>query len=68
MKDNLKSINDSAYKYLFKSKRIFLQLIQSFVYEDFVKDIKLENIDFFDQSLEDILFFDNKADVLKDPE
>ena len=34
--------HDSAYKYLFKNKRIFLQLLQSFVPEDFVQNLSVD--------------------------
>jgi len=62
--NKIKSINDSAYKYLFKNKRIFFQLIQGFVYEDFVKNIKIEDIDFFDKSFVSDEFLDRESDII----
>ena len=55
---------DNAYKYLFKNKRIFYQLITSFVKEDFVKDITLENIELVDKSFVSEEFLARESDVI----
>ncbi len=34
--------HDSSYKYFFSNKRIFFELMQSFVYEDFVGALREE--------------------------
>jgi hypothetical protein len=41
---------DKVYKYLFSNKRIFLQLLQSFVDEDFIREIKIDNLELIDKS------------------
>jgi hypothetical protein len=55
---------DNAYKYLFKNKRIFYQLITSFVKEDFVKEITLENIELVDKSFVSEEFLARESDVI----
>ena len=55
---------DNAYKYLFKNKRIFYQLITSFVKEDFVKDISLENIELVDKSFVSDEFLARESDII----
>jgi len=62
MKD--KKPHDSAYKYLFKSKHIFLQLLKSFVYEDFVKDIEVEHLELFDKSFISEELLDRESDLI----
>ena len=62
MKD--KKPHDSAYKYLFKNKRIFLQLLKSFVYEDFINEIKLEHLELFDKSFISDELLDRESDLI----
>ena len=59
-----KHIHDSAYKYIFSNKRIFYQLIKSFVKEDFVRDLDLKNIDLLDKSFISEEFLARESDVL----
>jgi len=59
-----KNIHDSAYKYLFKNKKIFFQLLQSFVNEDFIKEIKIENIELVDKSFISDEFLQREADLI----
>ena len=55
---------DNAYKYLFSNKRIFYQLIQSFVKEDFIKDISLENIELMEKSFVSDEFLSRESDII----
>jgi predicted transposase/invertase (TIGR01784 family) len=55
---------DDAYKYLFSNKRIFLQLIKSFVIEDFVKDITVEDITLVDRSFVSDEFLSRESDII----
>ncbi|MBN2533438.1 MAG: Rpn family recombination-promoting nuclease/putative transposase [Spirochaetales bacterium] len=57
-------IYDDTYKYIFSNKRIFLQLIKSFVTEDFVKDITLEGIDLVDRSFISEEFLSRESDII----
>jgi len=59
-----KKSHDSAYKYLFKNKRIFLQLLKSFVHEDFIKTIQLENLELFDKSFISDELLDRESDLI----
>jgi predicted transposase/invertase (TIGR01784 family) len=56
--------HDSAYKYLFKSKHIFLQLLKSFVYEDFIKEIEPEHLTLFDKSFISEELLDRESDLI----
>jgi predicted transposase/invertase (TIGR01784 family) len=55
---------DDAYKYLFSNKRIFYQLITSFVKEDFIKDISLEDITLIDRSFVSDEFLNRESDII----
>ena len=55
---------DNAYKYLFSNKRIFLQLLKSFVDEDFVKEITLENIELLEKSFVSDEFLARESDII----
>jgi predicted transposase/invertase (TIGR01784 family) len=55
---------DSAYKYLFSNKRIFLQLLHSFVKEDFVKTITLKDIEPFDKTFISDKFIKRESDII----
>ncbi|MCK4798339.1 MAG: Rpn family recombination-promoting nuclease/putative transposase, partial [Spirochaetes bacterium] len=60
----IKHIHDNAYKYIFSNKRIFYQLIKSFVKEDFVRDLDLKNIDLLDKSFISDEFLARESDVM----
>jgi len=62
MKD--KKPHDSAYKYLFKNKHIFLQLLKSFVHEDFVQEIELEHLELYDKSFISDELIDRESDLI----
>ena len=55
---------DNAYKYLFSNKRIFFQLITSFVKEDFVTKITLDNIELLDKSFVSDEFLARESDII----
>ena len=55
---------DDAYKFLFSNKKIFLQLLQSFVDEDFIKDIHLDDIDLLDKSFVSDEFLQRESDII----
>lgn len=63
-KNAVKKKHDSAYKYLFKNKRIFLQLLKSFVYEDFIKEIELNHLELFDKSFISDDLLDRESDLI----
>jgi predicted transposase/invertase (TIGR01784 family) len=56
--------HDSAYKYLFKSKHIFLQLLQSFVKEDFVQGLREKDLELVDKSFVSEELLDRESDLL----
>jgi len=62
MKD--KKPHDSAYKYLFKNKHIFLQLLKSFVHEDFIHEIELEHLELYDKSFISDELIDRECDLI----
>ena len=55
---------DNAYKYLFSNKRIFFQLVTSFVKEDFVTEITLDNIELLDKSFVSDEFLARESDII----
>jgi predicted transposase YdaD len=55
---------DNAYKYLFSNKRIFFQLVTSFVKEDFVAEIILDNIELLDKSFVSDEFLARESDII----
>ena len=55
---------DNAYKYLFSNKRIFYQLVTSFVKEDFVAEITLANIELLDKSFVSDEFLARESDII----
>ena len=57
-------IYDDAYKYIFSNKRIFLQLIQSFVTEDFVKGLTLNDINLIDRTFVTDEFLQRESDII----
>jgi predicted transposase/invertase (TIGR01784 family) len=59
-----RSPRDSAYKYLFKHKRIFLQLLQSFVDTDFVQGLRLKDLNLEDKSFVSAELLDRESDLL----
>ena len=60
----MEKIYDSAYKYIFSNKTIFCQLIKSFVNEDFVKKINVDNIDLLDKSFVSDEFLQRESDII----
>jgi len=56
--------HDSAYKYLFKNKRIFLQLLSSFVHEEFVQKITTDDLELVDKSFVSQELLEREADLL----
>ncbi len=56
--------HDSAYKYLFKGRHIFLQLLQSFVKEDFVQGLREEDLELVDKSFVSEQLLDRESDLL----
>jgi predicted transposase/invertase (TIGR01784 family) len=56
--------HDNAYKYLFKNKRIFHQLLHSFVYEDFVKEIRVDDLELVDKSFVSEEFIHRESDLI----
>ncbi|HRX16056.1 MAG TPA: Rpn family recombination-promoting nuclease/putative transposase [Spirochaetota bacterium] len=54
----------NAYKYLFSNKRIFLQLLNSFVHEDFVKNLTEEGLELADKSFVSQDMLDRESDLL----
>jgi len=56
--------HDSAYKYLFKNKRIFLQLLQSFVPEDFVRNLSVDDLDTVSESYISEEFINRESDLI----
>ena len=59
-----KKPHDSAYKYLFKNKRIFLQLLKSFVEEDFIECIELDSLELIDKSMISDDLLDRESDLI----
>ncbi len=59
-----KKPHDSAYKYLFKNKHIFLQLLKSFVHEDFIDEIELEHLELYDKSFISQELIDRESDLI----
>lgn len=55
---------DNAYKYLFKNKTIFHQILHSFVHEDFIRDIKVDDLDLFNASFVSDEFSNREADLI----
>jgi predicted transposase/invertase (TIGR01784 family) len=55
---------DGTYKYLFSNKRIFYQLIKSFVKEDFITDISLDDITLVDRSFVSDEFLSRESDII----
>ncbi len=45
MNKEINNPHDKAYRKLLKNKKLFLQLLQNFVAEDWVKNIKLEDLE-----------------------
>ena len=64
MKKRKKNHYDNAYKYLFSNKRIFLQLLKSFVYEDFINDIDIDSIEIVNKSFVSEDFLDRESDLI----
>ena len=56
--------HDNAYKFLFKNKRIFHQLLHSFVYEDFVKEIAVNDLELVDKSFVSEEFLNRESDLI----
>ncbi len=56
--------HNSAYKYLFKNKRIFLQLLQSFVPEDFVQNLTVDDLDTVRESYISEEFINRESDLI----
>ncbi|HCL56475.1 MAG TPA: hypothetical protein DHW82_05640 [Spirochaetia bacterium] len=59
-----KHSHDSAYKYLFSNKNIFIQLIKGFVHEDFVRDLDFKHIELLDKSFVTDDFLKRESDVI----
>jgi predicted transposase/invertase (TIGR01784 family) len=57
-------IHDSAYKYLFSNKRIFLQLLTSFVHHDFVEGLTVDNLVAVDKSFISEEFIKRESDLI----
>ncbi len=55
---------DSAYKYLFSNKKIFHELITSFIDEPFIKNIKLEDIEPVDKTFVTDEFLQRESDII----
>lgn len=55
---------DNAYKYIFSNKRIFCELIKSFVNEDFVNEIDENNIELIDKSFVTEDFLSRESDII----
>ncbi|HRX16095.1 MAG TPA: Rpn family recombination-promoting nuclease/putative transposase, partial [Spirochaetota bacterium] len=56
--------HDNAYKFLFSNKRIFLQLLKSFVHEDFVKGLTENNLELADKTFVSEEMLDRESDLL----
>lgn len=56
--------HDNAYKFLFQNKRIFLQLLHSFVKEDFVKNVKEDDLSLADKTFVSEDMLDRESDLL----
>ena len=56
--------HDNAYKYLFSNRRIFLQLLKSFVHEDFVKDLTENDLELADKTFVSQDMLDRESDLL----
>ena len=56
--------SDSGYKYLFSNKRIFFQLLTSFVDENFIKNLKISDISRVDKSFVTKEFARREADII----
>ena len=55
---------DSAYKYLFSNKKIFHELITSFIDEEFIKNIKLDDIEQVDKTFVTDEFIQRESDII----
>lgn len=55
---------DNAYKYIFSNKKIFYELITSFVDEDFVKKLNPEKITLLDKSFVSDEFLNRESDLI----
>lgn len=56
--------SDSAYKYLFSNKRIFHQLLTSFVPEEFVEDLSADDLHSVDKSFISEEFTKRESDLI----
>lgn len=56
--------HDSAYKYLFSNRRVFHELLTSFVPEAFVRDIRLEDLHTVDKSFVSEEFINRESDII----
>lgn len=62
--DSPNNQHDVGYKYLLSSKRFFLQLLASFVSQDWVDNISEDNIELIDKSFISQDFYQKEADIV----
>ena len=60
----MKTIHDSGYKKLFSNKVIFRQLIETFVPEDWVKDLDFDSCERLDKSFLSAHYKKTKSDII----
>jgi len=58
------TIHDSGYKKLFSNKVIFRQLIETFVKEDWVKDLDFDSCDTVDKSFISEHYKETESDII----
>lgn len=60
----MQTIHDKGYKKLFSNKVIFRQLIETFVHEDWVKDLDFENCETLDKSFISSHYKETESDII----
>ncbi len=58
------NIHDKGYKYLFSNKRFFRELVETFVTEDWVKDIDFDDCQKIDKSFVSAHYKETESDIL----
>jgi len=60
----MKSIHDRGYKKLFSNKVIFRQLLETFVAEDWIKDLDFDNCETLDKSFVSKHYIETESDII----
>ena len=64
IRGSMQTIHDKGYKKLFSNKVIFRQLIETFVHEDWVKDLDFDNCETLDKSFISSHYKETESDII----